>query len=99
MKLAIVDDPALVGAVGKLRGEWRGQTGGDFEVVPITPAEISAGKPLPWDAVICPSAQLGELAEEDRILPVPKELIDGRQTGWGEIFSLFACEKPRGATG
>jgi multiple sugar transport system substrate-binding protein len=87
--LAIVDDPALVGAAGKLRGEWHGQTGGDFEAVPITLAEISAGKPLAWDAVICPSAQLGELAEGNRILPVPKELIDGRQTGWGEIFSLL----------
>ena len=89
LKLAIVDDPALVGAVGKLRGEWRGQTGGDFEVVPVSTAALSAGKPLPWDAVICPSAQLGELAEGHRILPVPKELIDGHQTGWGEIFSLL----------
>jgi multiple sugar transport system substrate-binding protein len=89
LKLAIVDDAALAGAVGKLKGEWHGQTGGDLEIVPITPAEISAGKPLAWDAVICPSAQLGELAEENRILPVPKELIDGRQTGWAETFSLL----------
>jgi hypothetical protein len=89
LKLAIVDDPALVGAIGKLKGEWHGQTGGDFEVVPITPAEVSAGKPLLWDAVICHCAQLGELAEGNRILPVPKDLIDGRQTGWGEVFSLL----------
>jgi multiple sugar transport system substrate-binding protein len=89
LKLAIVDDPALVGAIGKLRGEWHGQTGGDFDVVPVTLADISAGKPLPADAAICPSAQLGELAEGNRILPVPKELIDGRQTGWAEIFSLL----------
>jgi multiple sugar transport system substrate-binding protein len=89
LKLAIIDDPALGGAVAKLRGEWHGQTGGDFEVVPITLAEISVAGPLPWDAVICPSAQLGELAERDRILPVPKELIDDRQSGWGEIFSLL----------
>ena len=89
LKLAIVDDPALVGAIGKLRGEWRGQTGGDFEVVPVSTAALSAGKPLPWDAAICPSSQIGGLAEANRILPLPKELVDGRQTGWGEIFSLL----------
>jgi multiple sugar transport system substrate-binding protein len=88
IKLLVVDDPALATAVGRLRGEWQAQSGADFEVVPVSQADVTGAKDLAGDAVLAPSYKLGELAEAKRIAPVPEKLLQGNAASWAGVFSL-----------
>jgi multiple sugar transport system substrate-binding protein len=89
LKLLVVDDPAMAAAIGKLRGEWHGQTDAAFEVASITSADLADPKKLEADALICPSAALGDLCEADQIVPVPQQFLRSDDSGWGEVFSLL----------
>ncbi len=87
LRLAVVDDPALAAAVGRVQGEWNAQTGAELQVQEITEKELNEAESLPADAVICPSHLLGVLAERGLVTPVPKTILRGAQ--WGGIFELL----------
>jgi multiple sugar transport system substrate-binding protein len=87
LRLAVVDDPALVAAVTRLRGEWNVQTGAELQVRPVAERELFEGDALPADAVLCPSHLLGALAERKLLAAVPPAVLSGAQ--WGDIFELL----------
>ena len=104
LQLLVVDDPELVAAVDRLRGEWQAQKGADFEIKTVAAAELTDADVQAADAVICPSCQLGPLAEAGLLAEVPEKLrpnkilVDGRPADnrddpWSGTFELLrACE-------
>lgn len=93
LRLLVVEDPALAGAVGQLRGEWNAQTGTDFEVQQMTFGDLAATDKTGVDAIICPSHYLGSLAEAQQIVPIPEALLEDHQRSWSEIFSLLRARE------
>ena len=89
LKLLVVDDPALATAIERLAGEWNAQTGSGFQVEQISQHELAARDVVPADAVICPSCQLGGLAENVGVVRVPDNLLEDDLGSWPDIFSLL----------
>ena len=88
LRLHVVGDPEMARAVGLLRGEWHAQTGSEVQVESITEAQLADAEQLSADAVICPSHQLGVLAERGLVAPLPKEMLQDGLADWSETFEL-----------
>lgn len=95
LRLVVVDDPELAAAAGQLRGEWNALTGGALQVDAITERQLDGAEPLPGDAVICPAHQLGPLAEQRLVTPIPKELLQGDLAESGRRFELLRLREAR----
>jgi multiple sugar transport system substrate-binding protein len=87
LRLAVVDDPALFGAVERVRGEWSAQTGSELEVIKTTEKDLLEGHRLPTDAVLCPSYLMGVLAEREWLASVPKQVLHNAE--WAGNFELL----------
>ncbi|MEN6450770.1 MAG: extracellular solute-binding protein [Thermoguttaceae bacterium] len=87
LRLAVVNDPALATAIGRLRGEWNAQTGSSLEVIETAENDIARRDSLPADAVVCPSHLLGTLAERKLLAPVPPDVV--RSSQWAGLFELL----------
>jgi len=104
LQVLVVDDPELAAAVDRLRAEWQAQKGADFEVETVSASELTDADVQAADALICPSYQLGPLAEANLLAEAPEELrpnkilVDGRMADnrddpWAGTFELLrACE-------
>jgi multiple sugar transport system substrate-binding protein len=86
LTLLVVDDPELAAAIGRLTGEWQARTGARLDVREATSAELLSDSPPAADAAIYPAGDLPALAEQDRLLPVPAEMLDDPQWRWDDIF-------------
>lgn len=89
LKLLVVDDPALATAVERLAGEWNAQTGSGFQVQEISQQELTGRDTVAVDAVIGPSCQIGELAENSGVVRVPDSLLEDDLVNWPDVFSLL----------
>jgi len=89
LRLLVVGDPELAAAVGQLRGEWNAQTGSDLQVESITEVQLGQSDPLAADALICPSWQLGLLAEQGLLTPIPESLLQANAGDWSDVFELL----------
>ena len=87
LRLAVVDDPYLASAVRRVTGEWNAQTGSELQIEELTEKDLVDADALPADAVLCASHLLGELAERQRLAPVPARIL--RDAEWGGIFELL----------
>jgi multiple sugar transport system substrate-binding protein len=87
--LLVVGDPELAAAARRLSGEWNAQTGSEFHLETITEEQFGDSHRLTADALICPSCQLGTLAERKLLRPVPKRLLQGDAGDWSDIFELL----------
>jgi len=89
LRLLVVGDPELAAAVGQLRGEWNAQTGSELQVESITEVQLGQGDPLAADALVCPSWQLGPLAEQGLLAPIPASLLQANAGDWSDVFELL----------
>ena len=89
LRLLVVGDPELAAAVGRLRGEWSTQTGSEFQVESIAEVQFGQGDPPAGDAFICPSCQLGPLAEQGLLAPIPESLLQANASDWSDVFELL----------
>ena len=88
LRLLVVDDPPLAKAVEKVRGEWKAQIGCELAVESVTEKELLAADGFEADAVLCPSYQLGSLAERGLIIPIPQKTLQEDERDRSEVFSL-----------
>jgi len=88
LRLLVVGDPDLAATAGQLPGEWNAQTGSELQVRSMTEEELVAAERLETDAVICPSYQLGLLAERKLISPMPVKLRQDNADRWSDTFDL-----------
>jgi multiple sugar transport system substrate-binding protein len=89
LRLLVVGDPELAAAVGQLRGEWNTQTGAEFQVESIAETQFAVGDPLASDLLICPSWQLGPLAEQKLLTPIPDNLLQADAGDWSDVLELL----------
>jgi multiple sugar transport system substrate-binding protein len=99
VRVAIVGDPALAEAIGRLKAEWHAVTGNTMEVVQVAELPSTADSPAPAfddelirippaDALVIPASELGTLVEADRLLAVPLDVRNSRQAAWPDMFLL-----------
>jgi multiple sugar transport system substrate-binding protein len=89
LRLVVVDDPELAAAAKRLQGEWSAQTGSELQVESVAEEQFD-GTNLPTaDAFICPSHQVGPLAERRLITPIPLSLLQGNVGDWSDVFELL----------
>ena len=95
LELLVVGDPELAAAVRRLRGEWNALTGSDFELKTLSEVEPADEDVLAADAVICPSYQLGTLAQRKLVAPMPAKLLPKRvlQADAGDWIGVFELLK------
>jgi multiple sugar transport system substrate-binding protein len=86
LRLLVVDDRELAEAIGRLRGEWRGATGAELEIIQTTESGLLDATALDADAAIYPANDLGLLVENDWLLPLAQQSLAGRETDWPDIF-------------
>jgi len=93
LRLVVVDDPAMAGAIERLQPVWTDQTGSEFQVEHVSPCNLDQANVLGADAVICASHLLGEMAEAKWILSVPENLLKNDDEAWSEVFSLLRARE------
>jgi multiple sugar transport system substrate-binding protein len=89
LKLVVIDDAPLAGAVEQLRAEWRARLGDELTVVQATEDFVDNQEVLSADAVIYPSRMLGQLAESKLIVPFPADFIANRELARSDTFELL----------
>lgn len=88
LKLLVVDDQPMAAAIKQTRGEWLAQTGAKLTVEMTTEKDLRAKDEIDADAIICPSYMIGELAERDLVVPLPKPILNENRTQWQDVFEL-----------
>jgi len=88
LRLLVVDDAEIAAAVGQLRGEWETQTGSELQVEQIAEEQLLDAELPAADVLICHCCQLGILAEQKLIVPLPEKLKRYDGGPWAGIFEL-----------
>ncbi len=89
LRLIVAGDPPLADAVAQLRSEWEAQTGCKLLVQRISEDDLAAAAALEADAVICPSYQLGPLAQRQLLAPLPAAMLDHEKNAWDDVLPLL----------
>ena len=95
LRLAVVDDPALAAAVGRVRGEWNAQTGASLEVIEATETGLDAGRCPAGRRRALPVAPAGHVGRAEAA--GPRAAGDPPQRPMGR--HLRAAQTPRGRLG
>jgi multiple sugar transport system substrate-binding protein len=90
--LVVVDDPALGKAIAR---EWLGRTEETLTVRDATLGEVAAASRLPGDAVVFPTAMLGQLAERGLIAPLESGALEGSEFDYRDIFDQIRLREMR----
>jgi hypothetical protein len=92
LRVLVVNEPPLVEAINRLRGEWAERSGGELNVQSATWADISQAKSLDADLIIFPSRYLGELCTRDWLRPVRASVLDDEELNAADFFPLVRNE-------
>jgi hypothetical protein len=88
----VVNEPALVEALNRLRGEWAERSGGELSAVVNTWAEVRDAKQLDADLVIFPARYLGELCVRGQLRPVRASVLESENVKATDYFPLVRNE-------
>jgi multiple sugar transport system substrate-binding protein len=88
LRVLVVNDPPLVEAVNRLRGEWAERSGGELNAVPTTWAELAHSKKIDADLIVFPSRYLGELCARELLRPVRSSVLEDEDLKFADIFSI-----------
>jgi ABC-type glycerol-3-phosphate transport system substrate-binding protein len=86
--VAVVNEPELAEAIGRLRGEWAERSGGELSVAAMTWKELSAAKVPEADVIVFPSRYLGELCIRGWLRPVRSSVLESEDFDAADIFPL-----------
>ncbi len=88
LHVLVIDDTDLAEAIEQ---EWRARSDTAIKLYQSTTAEVTAadGKSLEPDVVVFPSGLLGELAEQERIVPLEKRLLEGEDFNQQDVFEFL----------
>jgi hypothetical protein len=88
----VVNEPELVEAVNRLRGEWAERSGGEFEAASMAWADVAAAKSLDADIVIFSSRHLGELCVRGWLRTVRTNVLQSDDFNADDLFPLVRQE-------
>ena len=92
LRIVVVDDANLVKT---LRRVWSARSEKELKVTEMTEAEFSKAKKWQADIVVYPPALIGELADKNRILPIPPERLENDSMGWVDVFPVIRVRECR----
>src|SRR5262245_45032393 len=92
LRVLVVDEPELVEAVNRLRGEWAERSGGELNAAGTTWKELNAAKEIDADVVIFPSRYLGDLCFRDWLRPLRSSVLESEELNAGDFFPLVRNE-------
>jgi hypothetical protein len=87
-----VNEPALVEALNRLRGEWAERSGGELTASGTTWKKLNGAKTLDADVVVFPSRYLGELCTRNWLRPVRANVLESEDLKSTDIFPLVRNE-------
>jgi hypothetical protein len=88
LRVLVLNDVPLAEAIGRLRGEWREQSGGELTATSKPWNEVAAAESIDADLLIFPTRYLGELCVRDQLRPVRKSVLDDKSLDFEDIFPL-----------
>jgi len=86
LRLLVVNDPPLVEAVNRLRGEWAERSGGEFTAIGAAWSELNSAKNIDADVIVFPSRYLGELCTRGWLRPVRVSVLDSDEVKATDFF-------------
>jgi hypothetical protein len=92
LRVLVVNEPALVEALNRLRGEWTERSGGELTASGTTWKELNEAKTLDADVVVFPSRYLGELCTRNWLRPVRANVLESEALKSTDIFPLVRNE-------
>lgn len=88
LRILVVNEPELVEAINRLRGEWAERTGGTLSATAKSWPEIAASKAVDADLIVFPSRYLGELCAREWLRPVRPNVLESKDFESDELFPL-----------
>lgn len=92
LRVLVVNEPELVDAINRLRGEWAERSGGELTVTGSTWQDLGAAKSLDGDVVVFPSRYLGEMCTRNWLRPVRASVLENEKFNAADIFPLVRTE-------
>lgn len=90
--MLVVNEPELVEALNRLRGEWAERSGGELKATGTTWKKLSAAKEIDADLVLFPSRYLGEFCVRDWLRPVRASVLESEALNAVDFFPLVRNE-------
>lgn len=88
LHVLIVNEPRLVEAMERLRGEWAERFGGDLDFSSVNWAEVATAERLEADVIVFPSRYMGELCVRGWLRPVRPHVLESEQLDTFDLFPL-----------
>jgi hypothetical protein len=92
LQVLVVNEPVLVEALNRLRGEWAERSGGELTASGTTWKELNGTKTLDADVVVFPSRYLGEVCTRNWLRPVRTSVLESEALKSTDIFPLVRNE-------
>lgn len=92
LDVLVVNEPELVEAIDRLRGEWAEQGTGELKVSGSTWTELSAADSIDADVVIFPSRYLGEMSVHGWLRPVRASVLESQRLNVDDFFPLVRTQ-------
>src|SRR3954469_8540553 len=88
LRVLVVNEPAVVEAVNRLKGEWSERSGGELSAASKSWKQIAEEQHLDADVVIFPSRYMGEFCVRGWLQPIRASVLDSEEFNAGDIFPL-----------
>ncbi len=88
LRVAVVNEPELAAAIGRLSGEWAERFGGTLTAEAKSWKEVAAAETIDADVIIFPSRYLGELCVSKRLRPVRNNVLRSDTVDTDDYFPL-----------
>jgi len=88
LRVAVVNEPELAEAIGRLRGEWQERSGGELSASAVTWKEVSEAKNIEADVVVFPSRYLGDLCLRGWLRPVRGNVLESSDFDADDVFPI-----------
>jgi len=92
LRVLVVNEPELVEAINRLRGEWTERSGGEVKATGVTWQDLSKATTLDADVVVFPSRYLGELCARNWLRPIRASVLESAKFNAGDIFPVIRSE-------
>jgi hypothetical protein len=92
LRVLVVNDPPLVEAINRLRGEWAERSGGELNAMPAKWDDLAQSKTIDADLIVFPSRYLGDLCSRKLLRPVRASVMEDEDFKSADIFPLVRNE-------
>jgi hypothetical protein len=88
LRVLVVNEPELLEAIGRLRGEWTERSGGQLSASGVTWQEIAKAENVGADLIVFPSRYLGELCLRKWLRPVRAGVLESESLDAADFFPM-----------